>query len=133
MDNLQLNKVKMYTTFLPYKDYVTLLGSADIGVCLHVSSSGLDLPMKVVDMFGCNLPVCAVKYPALHELVRHDFNGMIFDNSIQLADQILDLLRDFPNTPALDKMRSNIENNSTHWDEVWSKVASPIFGINPQE
>ena len=71
--------------FVPAADYPILLGCADVGLSFHTSTSGTDLPMKIVDMLGCGVPVFARGYGALGELVQDGREGRWFDTAHQLA------------------------------------------------
>ena len=66
--------VEVVTVWLAVEDYPTILGAADIGVSLHTSSSGLDLPMKVVDMFGSDLPVLAREFRYVYKQTNKQTN-----------------------------------------------------------
>ncbi|KAL4443535.1 hypothetical protein ABPG75_011272 [Micractinium tetrahymenae] len=145
MRGMDLRFVAFRTLWLEPGDYPLLLGSADLGVSLHASSSGLDLPMKVVDMFGCGLPVCALSYPCIGELVSHEHNGLLFENSHQLAQQLLDCFRGFPGgqtgqegkgggagaagtSSLLAQLRRGVAGASmARWDDTWRKTVLPVL------
>lgn len=129
ISKLHLKRVAFRTMWLSAEDYPLLLGSADLGVCLHTSSSGLDLPMKVVDMFGCGLPVCAFSYSCINELVKVGKNGLLFSSSSELADELLMLFRGFPNEcNALDSLKNSaVEMGSRRWSTEWEEHAKPLI------
>src|SRR5471032_3234902 len=61
---LPARRIHLRARWLEPEDYPRVVGSADIGLCLNRSSSGLDIPMKVADLFGAGVPVCALDYGA---------------------------------------------------------------------
>ena len=130
ISELKFNHILVTTPWLESDDYPKVIGCGNLGVCLHLSSSGLDLPMKVVDMFGCCLPVCAVNFPCLSELVKHDLNGLTFTDSSELAKQIIELLSSFKNEDGkLAEMRKNLQNgfSKNRWHDNWKKIMLPFL------
>ncbi|XP_074028006.1 ALG1, chitobiosyldiphosphodolichol beta-mannosyltransferase [Leptinotarsa decemlineata] len=124
--------VCVITPWLESNDYPLMLASADLGVCLHTSSSGLDLPMKVVDMFGCGLPVCAYDFECLDELVHHGINGYKFKSSRDLAEQLQNWFEYFPNSQIQQatekKFKAELHTfQMLRWQENWTKIASETF------
>lgn len=93
ISRLQLKHVAIQTLWLEPVDYPKLLACADLGISLHTSTSGIDLPMKVLDLFGCRVPVCALDFQCLSELVLDDENGRTFETSGQLEKHLYSLLR----------------------------------------
>ena len=55
------------TYFTNYETYAQAVGSADVGICVHRSTSEMDFPMKILDLWGCGVPAIALDYPALAE------------------------------------------------------------------
>jgi len=102
--------VRIRTAWLKSEEYPILLGSADVGVSLHSSSSGMDLPMKVVDMLGCGTPVCALGFPCIGELIQHGQNGLIFYNAKELASQLESLLGKHPDPNWLSEKMSKMDS-----------------------
>jgi beta-1,4-mannosyltransferase len=124
-----LEMVNIHTDFLSFEDYALLLGSADLGVSLHTSSSGVDLPMKVVDMFGAGLPVAGwSKFDAWPELVKENVNGKGFGSSEELADILRELFE--PQTEHLLKLKQGARRESRNrWDDEWDPIAGKLFGL----
>lgn len=117
---------KINCVFLPHSEYVSLLASADLGVCLHASTSGLDLPMKVVDMFGAGLPVLALDFPTLPDLVVHGKNGLVFQDAKSLAAALEVCFKDYKKgNSTLARLRANVAMNET-WDDMWVKNVQPV-------
>lgn len=124
----KLGSVEILTAWLTMEDYGLLLGAADLGVSLHTSSSGVDLPMKVVDMFGAGLPVVGWdQFEAWPELVQEGINGKGFKSAEGLERLLEELFRQ--DGARLAKIRKGaLEESKRRWEHEWPKVAG-LFDI----
>ena len=125
----KLKKVRIYTDWLSFEDYASLLGSADLGISLHTSSSGVDLPMKVVDMFGAGLPVLGWNaFAAWPELVTEMVDGKGFGSSDELTSALVEVFE--PGNEVLGRLKKGaLEQCRRRWDDEWEPIAGKLFGL----
>jgi len=127
---LSLRHVRICARWLSADEYPAFLAAADVGVSVHRSASGLDLPMKIADLLGAGVPVCALAYaPCLAEALRDGVTGLLFADAEELATQLLTLLRSARDRHGpLAQLRHGVERVSgARWDEAWCAVARPLL------
>ena len=123
-------RVVVRTAFLDPSTYRELLVAAHLGFCLHRSASGVDLPMKLVDLFGARTPACVLDYgDCLAEQIQPGRTALTFRNSHELAHRIDEALEGFPHTPLrLEQMQRDIEiSYAETWLQSWAREAAPTF------
>jgi beta-1,4-mannosyltransferase len=127
---LCLERIHVRVLWLAPDDYPRALAAADLGLCLHRSASGVDLPMKLADFLGAGLPVCALDYGAcLRERLAPGETGVLFSDATGLAERLEALFRGFPvHADALASLRSGVEAaNGPRWRDAWEAVARPVL------
>ncbi|KAI5821302.1 glycosyl transferases group 1-domain-containing protein [Pyronema omphalodes] len=128
IQDMEFQAVTIKTVWLEAVDYPKMIACADVGVSLHTSTSGLDLPMKVVDLFGVGVPVVALKFQAIGELVKEGVNGTTFTKPEELSAALVKLFD--PRWKELEKLKAGaMKEMESRWDENWDKVAAKVFGL----
>jgi len=123
-------RVAVRTVWLEAGDYSRLVGLSDAGLCLHQSSSGLDLPMKLAEFRGAGVPVCAFDYaPVLNEVLTPGHEGITFHEPGELAAVLLALATaDLSRIPTFSAARSWLAAHVTErWEGHWKEKALPIL------
>ncbi|KND93305.1 Chitobiosyldiphosphodolichol beta-mannosyltransferase [Tolypocladium ophioglossoides CBS 100239] len=129
-DGGRLPGIRILTAWLSNRDYASLLASADLGISLHKSSSGVDLPMKVVDMFGAGLPVAAYSaFESFKELVKEGENGCGFETPAQLTEILRRLLGVEGEQELAGLKRGAVSEGALRWDEEWDRVMAGLIEV----
>ena len=130
LERRNLKRIAVRTLWLEPADYPTLIGMADAGLCLHQSSSGLDLPMKLADFRGAGVPVCAFDYgPVLGEVLTPGREGVMFHEPGQLATVLIALATaDLAAVPQFAASRAwLVANPAERWQQHWDRTARPAL------
>lgn len=118
------------TLWLEPADYPVCVGMADLGLCLHQSSSGLDLPMKLADFRGPGVPAAAFDYsPVLGEALTNGKEGVTFRDPGELANLLVSVARRSATADSpLARSRAWLAAHpAERWEDQWKATAGPVL------
>lgn len=123
------------------EEYPALVAGAALGISLHQSTSGVDLPIKIAELFGAGVPVLAYDYgkviaDALEPLDTPTAGGAhapgrlamgkLFRRAEQLAERLGELV--LGDGHALQALRDETRAAPCRrWEEEWDTVALPLL------
>ena len=122
--------IAVKTLWLEPADYPTLVGMANLGLCLHQSSSGLDLPMKLADLRGAGVPVATYDYaPVLGEVMTTGREGITFRDPGELANLFVSVAArsTAPDSPLAKSHAWLLQNPPERWDAQWNAAARRVL------
>ena len=120
----------MKCVWLEPADYPTLVGMADLGLCLHQSSSGLDLPMKLADLRGAGVPAAVYDYaPVLGEVMTAGQEGVTFRDPGDLATLLVSIASGSPSPDSLlGRSRAWLaQHPAERWSAQWDATARRVL------
>jgi beta-1,4-mannosyltransferase len=123
-------RVAVRAAWLEPSEYPTLVGMADAGLCLHQSSSGLDLPMKLADFRGAGVPVAAFDYgPVVTEVLTPGHEGITFGEPGELASLLVALATaSLADVPKFAASRTWLASNPPErWEDHWQRQAQDVL------
>ena len=122
--------VLVKTIWLEPADYPAFVGMADLGLCLHQSSSGLDLPMKLADLRGAGVPVAVFDYaPVLSEAMTAGNEGVLFRDPGELSKVLVAVAsRSISDDSGLGRAKTWLTTHPPEtWDVQWNASARPVL------
>ena len=124
-----LRYTRIVTPWLPRDLYPLFLAAADLGVCLHRSSSAVDLPMKLADMRGVGVPTCVFDYGSvLREILSREEESFLFSDVSTLVALLARLLSGFPDSGPLTEARARFRSTTpASWEESWRRDVAPLL------
>jgi glycosyltransferase involved in cell wall biosynthesis len=93
---LQLHKNVVFTGWIPFSQLTRILPTFSTGVVPSKKTllNEMVIPRKTFEYMAAGLPVVASNLPAIREVIKDNFSGMLFtpDDEIDLSEKLIELL-----------------------------------------